>query len=220
MPKSSAMSKQRPPLMRVLALALAVPLAATALPTTPAEAQSAGLARVQAHLRAISTMTAHFTQSGRGGQSLSGTLTLKRPGKIRFDYGRSANMLVVADGRALHFIDYDVGQHQRWPIGDSPLSVLLNPEQDLARFARVVRDDDQVLMVEARDPRRREYGAITLAFAKVPSAPGGLVLQGWNLVDAQSNLTTVRLSDQRFNQPVADTAFRFREPARTAGPRG
>jgi hypothetical protein len=98
--------------------------------------------------------------------------------------------------------------------------VLLNPEQDLARFARVVRDDDQVLMVEARDPRRREYGAITLAFAKVPSAPGGLVLQGWNLVDAQSNLTTVRLSDQRFNQPVADTAFRFREPARTAGPRG
>lgn len=220
MPKSPAMSRSRAPLIRAVALALAAPLAALALPQAGVQAQSGGLAQVQAHLRAISTMTAHFVQTGRGGQTLSGTLTLKRPGKIRFDYGRSANMLVVADGRALHFIDYDVGQHQRWPIGDSPLSVLLNPEQDLARFARVVRNDDQVLMIEARDPRRREYGAITLAFAKVSGAPGGLVLQGWNLVDAQSYLTTVRLSGQRFNQPVAESAFRFREPARRAGPRG
>jgi len=203
-----------------LALAFAPLTLGFALMPAPVAAQTSGLAQVQAHLRAIQTMTATFTQTGRGGQTLSGTLTLKRPGRIRFDYGRSANMLVVADGRALHFIDYDVGQHQRWPIGDSPLSVLLNPDQDLARFARVTRDDDQVLMVEARDPRRREYGTITLAFAKVPSGPAGLILQGWNLVDAQSNLTTVRLSGQRFNVPVADSVFSFREPARRAGPRG
>jgi outer membrane lipoprotein-sorting protein len=208
------------PRFSALALAFApLALGGVALPA-PAFAQSAGLAQVQAHLRAIQTMTANFTQSGRGGQTLSGTLTLRRPGRIRFDYGRSANMLVVADGRALHFIDYDVGQHQRWPIGDSPLSVLLNPDQDLARFARVTRDDDQVLLVEARDPRRREYGTITLAFAKVAGGPAGLILQGWNLVDAQSNLTTVRLSGQRFNVPVADSAFAFREPARRSGPRG
>ncbi len=96
-----------------------------------------------------------------------GTLTIKRPGRIRFDYGRSANMLIVGDGRALTFIDYDVGQRQRWPINNSPLSVLLNPNQDLARFARVVQNDAQVLMIEARDPRRREFGTITIAFAKV-----------------------------------------------------
>jgi outer membrane lipoprotein-sorting protein len=187
----------------------------------PAAAQAqSGLARVQAHLRAINTMTASFTQSGRGGQRLSGTLTLKRPGKIRFDYGRSANMLIVGDGRTLNFIDYDVGQRQRWPIHDSPLSVLLDPNQDLARYARVVREDPQVLIVEARDPRRREYGTITLAFAKVANAPAGLLLQGWNMVDAQNNLTTIHLSDQRFNVPVADSAFTFRAPTRRAGPRG
>jgi len=37
--------------------------------------------------------------------------------------------------------------------------------------------------------------------------------------DAQNNLTTVRLSNQRFNVPVSDAAFRYREPARR-GPRG
>jgi outer membrane lipoprotein-sorting protein len=208
-------------MLRFRALALAAaPLSLAALAPAPAVAQAeTGLAQVQSHLRAVSTMTARFTQTDRGGRTLSGNLTLKRPGKVRFDYGRNANMLIVGDGRALTFVDYDVGQRQRWPINDSPLSVLLNPGQDLSRFSRVTRNDAQVLMIEARDPRRREFGTITIAFAKVPSAPAGLMLQGWNVVDAQNHLTTVRLSGQRFNVPVADSAFNYRDP-RPRGPRG
>jgi outer membrane lipoprotein-sorting protein len=165
-------------------------------------------------------MTAAFSQTDRRGRTLSGTVTLKRPGRIRFDYGRSANMLIVGDGRALNFIDYDVRQVSRWPINDSPLSVLLNPNQDLSRFSRVTRNDAQVLLVEARDPRRREFGTITISFAKSASAPGGLILQGWTTLDAQNNRTTIRLSGQRFNVPVADSAFRYNDPRRRAGPRG
>jgi len=203
--------------LRVLAFA-AIPLAAAVPAALAAQASPAGLAQVRAHLRAVETMTAGFTQTDRRGRTLGGTLTIKRPGRIRFDYGRSANMLVVGDGRALTFIDYEVGQRQRWPIGDSPLSVLLDPNQNLARYARVVQDDAQVLMIEARDPRRREFGTITVAFAKLASAPAGLTLQGWNTLDAQNNLTTVRLSGQRFNVPVADSAFAYRNPVRR-GPR-
>ena len=106
-------------------------LAAAALRAAPAlvaQAPPTGLAQVQAHLRAVETMTAGFTQTDRRGRSSRGTLTIKRPGRIRFDYGRGANMLIVGDGRALTFIDYEVGQRQRWPINDSPLSVLLNPQ--------------------------------------------------------------------------------------------
>jgi len=206
--------------MRLSALALAFAPLMLAPLATPAAAQAParGLAQVQAHLRAVETMTANFSQTDRRGRTMSGTLTIKRPGKIRFDYGRSANILIVGDGRALSFVDYDVRQVQRWPIGDSPLSVLLDPNRDLARFARIVRDDDQVVVVEARDPRRREYGTITLAFARVASAPSGLILQGWNMIDAQNNLTSVRLSAQRFNMPVADNLFTFRDPRRR-GPR-
>jgi outer membrane lipoprotein-sorting protein len=208
-------------MLRFRALAFAAaPLALAAVAPAPVVAQAnSGLPQVQAHLRAVDTMTARFTQTDRRGRSLGGTLSIKRPGKIRFDYGRNANMLIVGDGRALHFIDYDVRDHQRWPINDSPLSVLLNPDQDLGRFARVVRNDRQVLMIEARDPRRREFGTITIAFAKVASAPAGLMLQGWNTLDAQNNLTSVRLSSQRFNVPVADSLFTWRDPRRR-GPRG
>ena len=208
-------------MLRLRALAfVAAPLALTAAAPTPLSAQAApaGLAQVQAHLRAVQTMTAAFSQIDGRGRTLNGNLTIKRPGRIRFDYGRGANMLVVGDGRALTFIDYEVGQRQRWPINDSPLSVLLDPSQDLGRFARVVQNDARVLMIEARDPRRREFGTITVGFVKSPNAPGGLILQGWNTRDAQNNVTTVRLSGQRFNIPVADSAFAYRNPVRR-GPR-
>ena len=201
---------------RFSALFLAAPLVLAA--AAPAHAQT-GLAQVQAHLRAVQTMTAGFSQTDARGRTLRGTLTIKRPGRIRFDYGRAANMLIVGDGRALTFLDYSVNQQQRWPINDSPLSVLLNPNQDLARFARVIQDDPRTLLLQARDPRRREFGTITISFAKSASAPGGLILQGWTTLDAQNNRTTIRLSNQRFNVPVADSVFRYNDPRRR-GPRG
>ncbi len=205
--------------LRALALTAApLGLAATAaLAPVPAVAQQNGLAEVQAHLRAINSMTANFSQTDARGRTLTGTLSLKRPGKIRFEY-RGVRMLVVADGSRLTFLDYEVGQQQSWPIGDSPLSVLLNPNRDLSQYARVIRNDGNTLMVEARDPRRREFGRITLAFARNAGTPGGLSLTGWNALDAQNNLTQVRLTGQRYNVPVADSLFRF-EPARGRGPR-
>lgn len=205
--------------LRALALSAApLGLSAAAIGSAPAAAQSQnGLAEVQAHLRAVSSMTANFSQTDRRGRTLNGLLQLKRPGKIRFQYN-NARMLVVANGSRLNFIDYEVGQQQSWPIGDSPLSVLLDPSRDIGRFARVIRNDGNTLMVEARDPRRREFGRITLAFARTGGAPGGLSLQGWNALDAQNNMTQVRLSGQRYNVPVADSAFRF-QPPRGRGPR-
>lgn len=197
-----------------LSLALAAaPLAAAALVAPPAAAQTATLAQVSEHLKAVNTMTADFTQTDRAGKTLAGKVTLKQPGKIRFQYERGVPILLVADGKALWFIDYQVKQVSRWPIGGSPLGVLLDPSKNLARIAKLIPSgDDRIVLVQARDPKRPEYGTITLAFAKAPSAPAGLLLQGWVALDSQNNRTTVRLTDQRYNVAVADNAFRWNDP--------
>ena len=202
---------------RFAALALiAAPLAAAAtLAPAPVAAQSNPLGQVQSHLRSVSTMTANFTQTDRRGRSMSGKLFLKRPGKIRFQYGNNVPMLVVANGKHLTFVDYQVKQVQSWPIGNSPLSVLLNPNQDLSRYATVLENTPQVISVTARDPKRPSLGRISMVFAKVPSAPSGLMLTGWTMLDAQNNLTTVRLSNQRFNVAVADSNFNYRDPRKS-----
>lgn len=179
----------------------------------PASAQSGDLAAVSSHLKAVTTMTAGFVQTDKAGKTVNGALTLKRPGKIRFQYEKGVPILIVGDGKALTFIDYSVRQVQRWPIGNSPLGVLLDPNRDLTRFAKVVETTDpRLLVVEARDPKRPEFGVITLAFSRQASAPAGLMLQGWVTIDSQGNRTSIRLSGQSFNGPVSDETFKWRDP--------
>lgn len=197
--------------LALVATPLALTAAAIALPA-PAEAQANALAQVQQHLRAVNTMRASFTETNRAGNAVTGEMYLKRPGRIRFEYQDDVNMLVVSDGRALTFVDYDVRQVQRWPIGDSPLAVLLNPDRDMSRFARVVSDSSGELRVRARDPQHPEYGTITINFRRSASAPGGLMLTGWTVLDSQNNQTTIRLSNQRFGMQIADSTFRYRDP--------
>jgi outer membrane lipoprotein-sorting protein len=192
-------------------LLFATPLLVAAAPSP--------LDQVSAHLHAVQTMTANFTQTDRNGRVLTGTLTLKRPGHVRFEYQPSAKLLIVGDGSALAMIDYAVNQVSRWPVGDSPLSVLLNREVDIGRFAKSVPSENpEMLLVQARDPRHPEFGTITIAFTKRAGAPAGLMLEGWTVLDAQNNRSTVRLSNQQFNTPISDKAFRWNDP-RPKGPR-
>ena len=193
---------------------LPVALIATVAAPAPA-ASSADLKAVEASLAATTSMTANFLQTDGKGRQMAGTLQLKRPGKIRFAYGGGVNMLLVANGKTLSFVDYDVGQKSSWPIAKSPLAVLLSPNPDLGRIARIQPSESpQVVVVRARDARRPEFGTIVLAFQRAAGAPGGLRLEGWTAIDAQNKKTTVRLSNQRYNVPVPDSAFTFAEPKR------
>jgi outer membrane lipoprotein-sorting protein len=187
-------------------------LAATVAVSAPAQ-QSEDLSQVVSHMQAVSTMSASFTQTDRNGQSLTGKLLLKRPGHVRFEYQKSVPLLIVADGKALTLVDYEVKQVQRWPIRNSPLAALLDPGKDLARFGkRVPTNNPNVISVEVRDPKRPEYGTMTMIFVKQSGAPGGLTLNGWVALDSKNNRTTVRLDGVKFNQPIAQSSFTWRDP--------
>jgi outer membrane lipoprotein-sorting protein len=201
------------------ALVLGAVPASLAPLTTPAAAQPAAndLDRVVTALRAISTMTADFTQTDRQGQTVRGKMTLKRPGKIRFDYGKDADFLVVSNGKSLYVVDYEVAQVERWPIGNSPLGALFDPEKDVKKYGKMVPTASRdVLSVEVRDPKKPEFGMITLIFVKNAAAPGGLQLTHWVALDAQNNRTKVALSNQRYGVAVADSTFTFKDPRRTS----
>ena len=186
--------------------------------TAPVAAQSAGdLDRVVAALREISTMRADFTQTDRQGTTVRGVMTLKRPGKIRFDYGKNADFLVISNGKSLYMIDYEVNQVERWPIGNSPLGALFDPGKDVKKFGKLVpTGNPDVLSVEVRDPKKPEFGMINLIFVRNSAAPGGFQLTHWVALDAQNNRTRVQLSNQRYGVAVADSTFTFKDPRRSA----
>ncbi|MBO9576042.1 MAG: outer membrane lipoprotein carrier protein LolA [Sphingobium sp.] len=193
-------------------LALAMPAALAVLPTQSASAQSNDLASVARAIRAITTLKATFQQGNPNGQVQSGTLLLKQPGHIRFDY-QGGDLLIVADGKSLNMIDYEVGQVQRWPIRNSPLGALLDPSRDLTRYGKLVpTGDPRIVSVEVRDAAHPEYGVLSLVFTRKDSAPGGLELTGWIAKDAQGNRTTIRLSNVSYGVGIPGSAFTWRDP--------
>jgi len=201
-------------LRTTIAGALAVALPATAiLPLMPAAAASNDeeLDQIVGALRAITTMRADFTQTDRNGQTVRGVMTLKRPGKIRFEYEKGVNMLIVSDGKALTFVDYDVNSKpKRWPIGNSPLGALLDPNRDVKKYGTVnPTGNPNVYSIAVKDSKRPEYGVITLIFIKDPGSPGGLKLTSWVALDSQNQRTTVRLSNQRYGMAVPDSLFDY-----------
>jgi outer membrane lipoprotein-sorting protein len=207
-----------------LGAALALPLAAfapVAIDRAYAQTEKDDLAAVNRAIRSIKTLSADFTQTDRNGQVASGKLLLKQPGQIRFDYGKGGDMLIVADGRSLYMIDYQVSQVQRWPIRNSPLGALLDPSRDLTRYGTVVPSGDpRVVSVAVRDPNHPEYGALDLVFLRKTGGSSELDLYGWVARDAQGNRTTIRLTNTNYSAAIADSAYKWRDPRpNRVGPR-
>jgi outer membrane lipoprotein-sorting protein len=198
-----------------LSLGLLAPLVLAVGSAAPAQSSN-DLSEVVAHMQAVTTMTATFTQTDRNGQALTGKLLLKRPGHVRFEYQKGVPLLIVADGKSLTMIDYEVKQVQRWPIKNSPLAALLDPGKDLSRFGkRVNTSDKNVISVEVKDPKRPEYGTITMVFVKQAGAPSGLSLNGWVALDSKSNRTSIRLSGIKYNTAIAQSSFTWKDPRPT-----
>jgi len=193
-----------------LARALA-PVAIAAI-AAPAQAQLDDISKVESHLSQVQSMTANFRQTDQKGHSTAGTLQLKRPGRIRFEYS-GGDLLLVGTGGKLWFLDYAVGQSNSWSLSKTPLGILLSANPDIKRITKIMpQSDSRILMVRARDARRPEFGTLILAFVRSPGAPGGLMLEGWTAIDAQNKRTTVKLDDQRYNVGVPDSAFSFTMP--------
>ena len=196
--------------MRFATFARALLPAAILAAAPAAAADSADLARLKAHLTALQTMTANFTQTDAKGRTSTGTLQLKRPGRVRFEYS-GGDLLLVANGSRLTFLDYSVGQKNSWPLSRTPLGPLLSNSPDFNGKAEILPSVDSRVVV-ARAKNSGQYGQLTLAFLRNGSAPGGLQLYGWTAIDPQNHRTTVRLSDARYNVAVPESAFTYAEP--------
>ena len=206
---SSPMEAVMNSLFPLLILAIAAPTGVT----NPDNAATS-LDNVAASLKATTSMSANFTQTGADGKVQTGRMILARPGKIRFQYDK-AKLLIVGNGRTLTFVDYAVNQVSQWPVKSTPLGILLASDPDLTAVARLTQVNNSGVIVEARDTKRPEFGSLAISFRSDKAAPGGLSLAGWTSFDAQGGRTTTQLSDIRYNADLSKADFGFRDPRRS-----
>ena len=204
----------------VLVSLLSTPLwAADAKPDIKALAST-----VDAHYNHLRSLEAEFTEVYRGSgmdRTESGTLWLKKPGKMRWEYRSPREKLFVSNGQDAWFYVPDDRQARKEAakkLGDvrSPLALLLGK----TKLAKELRGLSIASDIQPQDPGNTVLRGVPTALADQVSeiilevTPQGrivrLVMQG---VDGAS--TEYRFSDQKEDVSIADSRFDFRAPAGT-----
>ena len=166
--------------------------AAASLAATPALADKLSLNAISSYLNRIQTASTEFTQVNDDGSLSTGTLYIKRPGRMRFDYNPPEKLLVMAGGGQVGLYDgrSNLKTAERYPLKRTPLNLILERNVDLARRNMVVGHDfdGTATVVTAQDPEHPEYGTIQLKFTSNP-----IELRQWVIRDGQGATTTVIL---------------------------
>ena len=194
---------------------MAVPLALAGFAASPSFAQQLSLGQVSSYLNSFTSAEGEFTQINADGTISTGTIYIKRPGRVRFDYNPPEESLVVAGGGQVAIFDprSDNGP-DRYPLNQTPLSILLERDIDLTRTNMVTghTSDGTTTMVRAQDPDHPEYGNIQMVFTSSPAE-----LRQWIVTDDTGEQTTIILGDLAKDGDVPNILFNIRREMRNWG---
>jgi outer membrane lipoprotein-sorting protein len=175
-------------------------------------AQQLSLSQISAYLNQLQTAQGGFTQINSDGTLFTGQIYIKRPGRIRFEYNAPSESMVLASGGQLAIFDArsNTGP-DRYPLNQTPLSIILQPNVNLER-ARMVTDvssDGTTTSVTAQDPDNPNYGSIQMVFTGNP-----VELRQWVVTDDLGVETTVILNDLVAGGALGDILFNIRAETR------
>ena len=192
--------------LAALTLCILLPQPSWAAPLS-AEDKDA-LKKVEAYFNGLTTLQARFLQVSSQGATAQGILSLKRPGRMRFEYDPPSPVLLVSDGIWLIFQDNELQQTTHVPLGSTPLAVLVEDPVDLTGNLEVldVRHDPGVIRLLMRMRDDPEAGFIQMVFSDSP-----LELRQWTITDAQGIEVKVALLETRKGMKLEDDLFKPRD---------
>jgi outer membrane lipoprotein-sorting protein len=180
-----------------------------------AYAQQLSLAEVSNYLNRLQTATGGFTQINVDGTISTGTIFIKRPGRVRFEYAPPDNSLVISGGGQVAIFDPRSNvAPDRFPLNQTPLSIILAANVDLTRTDMVTghTSDGTTTTVTAQDPERPELGSIQMVYTANPTE-----LRQWIITDESGQQTTVILNDLESGGSIGNILFNIRAEMRDRG---
>ena len=200
--------------MKMLRMILAPALfVALALPASAAGKLS--LSEISAYLNALKTAQGEFTQINGDGTISTGTIFIKRPGRVRFEYNPPEASLVMAGGGEVAIFDGKSNQMpERYPLARTPLKLILAQNVNLGAAKMVVGHtaDANSTKVRAQDPEHPEYGTIEMVFTGDP-----VELRQWIIRDGSGGETTVVLGALSKGMAIGDTKFNIQQQIKRSG---
>jgi outer membrane lipoprotein carrier protein len=195
-------------------------LAALALPRVvrPAAPPSVPelLTGIENRYNHIQTLEVAFTESwtlnGRK-RSGSGTLALRKPGKMRWEYALPAGRLFISDGEYIYSYDPDQRRAEKIKmkaVDDmrAPLAFLLgrlNFHDDFSEF-RSTPQGEQVFLTAIPKSGKMPYTEVSFLTG------ADFVIHRLVVKQQDSSVLEYAFDGEKTNVPVAETMFRFQPP--------
>lgn len=182
-----------------------------------AGADTGSLERVESYLEQLHTLTADFLQvvRDRDGQitdRATGTLSLARPDRFRWDYREPYVQTIVADGRRLWLYDSDLEQVTvrtlEAGLGSTPATLLSGSGKvgDSFTAGAIERDGDRTWCRLLPKAAVSDFERVSLAF------DGRGELAAMELLDKLGQSTEIDFENVRRNRPVDEKLFLFVPP--------
>ncbi|MDX1983792.1 MAG: outer membrane lipoprotein chaperone LolA [Bryobacteraceae bacterium] len=181
---------------------------------------SATLRKVESRYNNIRAMQADFEQTlryasqPRASRTESGTLLLKRPGKMRWDYRSPAKKLFLSDGKDVYFYSPAMNRVEKTKLKETddmraPLAFLLG-RLDFQRDFREyhIRPEGADNWITAK-PKSAKAPYREVQFRLTPD----LRIVQLRVVGQDESIMDYTFRNEKLNPPVQDAMFRFQAPA-------
>jgi outer membrane lipoprotein-sorting protein len=176
----------------------------------PVAQAQVGVPQIENYINSIRTLEARFVQSNPNGSILQGTLYVRRPGRMRFQYDPPSQLKIVADGTQVTMWDPATHDFGQWPIGWTAASFLVKEPLKLSGDLTVQslnRTADGLIEATIVQTRKAQEGKVIVRFAENPIA-----LRGWSIVDNRGNKVDVALTQVQTGVQLADSLFKYDGP--------
>ncbi len=171
--------------------------------------EQASLSRITDYWNKVKTVEGQFSQVDTKKGQVTGTFYIKKPGKFRFDYDPPSPLTVVSDGYTVAVEDKKLETQDRYPLVETPLSILVDEDINLNRpdlKILSVKRADGAVSVHIQSLKKDAQGDIVLAFNEAD-----LSLQYWVVRDAADITVTVRVSNVKLQGEISAEKFFIRE---------
>ena len=146
--------------------------------------------KIEDYLNKLNNISSNFIQINSDGLKVKGKLFLSKPGKLRIEYEKKENPLIIADGKWLHYFDMELNEIQSVTIEKSPAWILLKKKVNLKKDFKIetLNKKNNKTFITLSDKDLENIKTIKLIFLNKP-----LTLKGWMIIDSNEIQTTVSL---------------------------
>ncbi len=177
--------------------------------TIKTKADATDIEKIENYLNTIKTMRADFVQIASNGEKVEGRMYIEKPNKIRMEYGKPSDVLIVGNGDYVVYYDKELEQITNIDYNEIPAAAILADTVKIdGKEIEIVDyyEDPGITRIGLKYVHSGDLGPFTLVFANNP-----FELRQWKVITPQAIEVSLSLYNTITDGKLDESLFEFRK---------